>query len=88
MWGKTHAHRLGRVARQAAARALLYRNGTFPAGDPKLEASFDALVVIPGEQFDEVVSRTPLEAAVEMLADRLKSSQSAGSSAASGWRPP
>jgi hypothetical protein len=78
MSGKSNARRLGRVTEQAALRALLYRNGTLPAGDPKHEASFDALVVIPGEEFHEVFARMPLEAAVERLADRLKSNQSAG----------
>jgi hypothetical protein len=59
--------------RHQAARALLYCNGTFPANDPKHDASFDALVVILDEEFEEVVLRMPLEAAVERLADRMKS---------------
>jgi hypothetical protein len=59
--------------RHQAARALLYCNGTFPSGDPKHDASFDALVVILDEEFSEVVHQMSLEAAVERLADRLKS---------------
>lgn len=58
--------------RHQAARALLYCQGTYNANDPKRGASTEALHVILGEEYDEVMAMA-LDPCVERIADRLKS---------------
>jgi hypothetical protein len=58
--------------RHQAARALLYCQGTFSQNDPKQGASEEALHVILGEEYDEVMAMA-LDPCIERIADRLKS---------------
>jgi hypothetical protein len=59
--------------RKQAARCLLIGYKTLPHDDIKYQASCAALLIILGEEFNYVAKQMPEEAALERLADRLKS---------------
>ena len=58
--------------RSQAASTLLHCQASLPDGDPKSDASHEALIVILGDEYEEVMAM-PAQKAHDRIADRLKS---------------